>query len=109
MRKMMLVAVISLTVGGLIGIFGPGRRGDAAAAPSCPHSSIVRFMKTTLGRGAVAQVPAGCTDSLLLQLYLQSYGGSQQSQALSTSLATLATRFNTFCAQIHRVAQVSCS
>jgi hypothetical protein len=100
MRKLMLVAAISLTVGGLIGTYAGLGRADAAAAGSCSRPSIVRFMTTTLGRGAVAQVPPGCTDALLLQLYLQVYRLSEQTQTLNSSVTTLDGRLIRLCQQL---------
>jgi hypothetical protein len=100
MRKMTLVAAISLMVGGLIATYGFQGRAAAAGQRSCSHQDVVHFTNATLRYGASVPVPQGCTDVLVLQLYLQLFNVSQNQQAHDASLATLQGRFDSLCRQI---------
>jgi len=98
---MMLVAAISLVVGGLIATYAFQGRADAAAQ-RCPHKAIVQFT-TALAQGASVPVPPGCTDALVLQLYVQLFNMSQRVQTHDSLLTMLRGEFESFCRQIPQI------
>ena len=107
MRKMIAVATLSLIVGGLIGAYGFHGQAEAASQDSCSHKAVVQFGAATLGRGATIPVPQGCTDELLVQLYLavHAMSGREQTQSSSSEmrLGTLEARVEGLCRQIPQI------
>jgi hypothetical protein len=106
MLKMTLVAVTSLAIGGLIATYGVQGRAAAAAGGSCPRKVVAQFTTATLGQGASVHVPPGCTDELLLALYLQVYTMREHSASQDSYLTTLQGRLDNVCRQIP---QIRCS
>jgi hypothetical protein len=103
MLKLMLVAAMSLVVGALIATYGVQGRADAAAVSSCPRKAFTQFRTATLGQGASVPVPQGCTDTLLLALYLQVYALREHSATQDTYLTTLQGRLDNVCRQIPQI------
>jgi hypothetical protein len=103
MAKTMLIAATSLAIGGLIGTYGVQGRADAAAVDSCKRKAVAQFTTATLGQGASVPVPEGCTDALLLALYLQVYSIRDHSAAQDSYLTTLQGRLDNVCRQIPQI------